>query len=99
MIAVTIEGMSPALSQVVLQIGIEEIWQNNLQTPLRLIAPVNFSLRNYSCEFFNFTGTVGKVELISTFTTAVCQSWNVSDKYTWGNAGDLKQLSMDPDSQ
>ena len=43
-------------------------------------------------------GTVGKVdlELISTFTTAVCESWNVSDKYTWDNAaGDLKQLSMD----
>ena len=38
---------------------------------------------------------VGKVELISTFTTAVCESWNVSDKYTWDNAGDLKQLSMD----
>ena len=32
---------------------------------------------------------VGKVELISTFTTAVCESWNVSDKYTWDNAGDL----------
>ena len=38
---------------------------------------------------------VGKVELISTFTTAVCESWNVSDKYTQDNAGDLKQLSMD----
>ena len=35
------------------------------------------------------TGTVGKVELISTFTTAVCESWNVSDKCTWDNAGDL----------
>ena len=35
------------------------------------------------------------MELISTFTTAVCESWNVSDKYTWDNAGDLKQLSMD----
>ena len=31
----------------------------------------------------------------STFTTAVCKSWNVSDKYTWDNAGDLKLLSMD----
>ena len=38
---------------------------------------------------------VGKVELISTFTTAVCESWNVSDKYTWDNAGDHKQLSID----
>ena len=66
-----------------------------LLTPLRLIARMNFSLKSYSCEFVNLTGTVRKVELISTFTTAVCESWNVSDKYTWDNAGDLKQLSMD----
>ena len=66
-----------------------------LLTPLRLIARMNFSLQNYSCELFNLTGTVGKVELISTFTTAVCKSWNVSDKYTWDNAGHLKQLSTD----
>ena len=64
-------------------------------SPLRLIAHLNFSLKNYSCELFNLIGTVGKVELISTFTTAVCESWNVSDNYTWDNAGDLKQLSMD----
>ena len=63
--------------------------------PLRLIARMNFSLKNYGCELLNLTGTVGKVELISTFTTAVCESWNVSDKYTWDNAGNLKQLSMD----
>ena len=56
---------------------------------------MNFSLKNYSCELLNLTGTVGKVELISTFTTAVCESWNVNYKYTWDNAGDLKQLSMD----
>ena len=31
----------------------------------------------------------------SAFATAVCESWNVSDKYTWDNAWDLKQLSMD----
>ena len=66
-----------------------------LPTPLRLIASKNFSLKNYSCELLNFTGRVGKVEFISTFTTAVCESWNVGDKYTWDNAGDLKQLSMD----
>ena len=66
-----------------------------LLTPLRLIARINFSLENYNCELFNLTGTVGKVELISTLTTAVCESWNVSDKYIWDNAGDLKQLSMD----
>ena len=54
---------------------------------------MKFSLKNYSFEVFNLTGTVGKVELISTFiTTAACESWNV---YTWDNAGDLKQLSMD----
>ena len=56
---------------------------------------MNFSWKNYSCELFNLTGTVGKVELISTFTTADCDTWYVSDKYTWDNAGDLKQLSMD----
>ena len=66
-----------------------------LLTPLRLIAHINFSLKIYSSELFNLTGTTGKVELISTFITAVCESWNVSDKYTWDNAGDLKQLSMD----
>ena len=69
--------------------------EKQLLTPLRLIARMNFSLKNYSCELFNLTGTVGKVELISTFTTAVCESWNVSDKYTWDNVGDLKKLSMD----
>ena len=56
---------------------------------------MNVSLKNYGCELFNLIRTVGKVELISNFTTAVCESWNVSDKYTWDNAGDLKQLSMD----
>ena len=67
-----------------------------LLTPLRLIARMNFSLKNYSCELLNFTRIIQKVELISTFTTAVCKNWNVSDKYTWDNAGDLKQqLSMD----
>ena len=66
-----------------------------LLTPLRLIARMNFSLKNYNCELFNLTGTVGKVELISNFTTGVRESWNVSDKYTWDNAGDLTQLFMD----
>ena len=66
-----------------------------LLTPLRLITRMNVSLKNYSCELFNLIGTVGKVELISTFTTAVCKSWNVGDKYTWDNASDLKQLSID----
>ena len=66
-----------------------------LLTHFRLITCMNFSLKNYSWELFNLSGTDGKVELISTFTTAVCESWNVSDKYTWDNAGDLKELSMD----
>ena len=40
---------------------------------------------------------VGEVEQSETsnVTTAVSESWNVSNKYTWDNAGDLKQLSMD----
>ena len=66
-----------------------------LPPPFPLIARMNFSLKNYSCELLNLTITVGKVELISTSTTAVCESCNVSDKYAWDNAGDLKQLSMD----
>ena len=64
-------------------------------TPLQLIGHMNFSLKNYSCELVNLTETVGKVELIPSSTTAICESWNVNDKYTWDNAGDLKQLSMD----
>ena len=55
-----------------------------LLTPLRLIARMNFSLKNYSCL------TVQKVEFISNVTTAVCEGWKVSDNYTWDNAGDLK---------
>ena len=66
-----------------------------LLTPLRLIAHMNFSLKNYTCELLNLTGTVRKVELIPTSTTVVCESWNVNDKYTWDNDGDLQQLSMD----
>ena len=65
-----------------------------LTAPLRLITRMNVSLKKYGCELFNLIGTVGKVELISTFATVVCESWNVSDKYTWDNTGDLKQLSM-----
>ena len=66
-----------------------------LLTLLQLIARMNSSLKNYSFELFNLIGTVLKVELISTFTTGVCESWNVSDKYTWDNAVHLKQLSLD----
>ena len=64
--------------------------EKQLLTPLRLTARMNFSLKNYSCKLLNLTGMVGKVALISTFTIAVCESWNVSDKYTSDNAGDLK---------
>ena len=67
MIAVTIEGMSPAFSQVVLQNLNQRDMAKQLPTPLRLtIARVNFALKNYSCELFNLTGTIEKVELIST---------------------------------
>ena len=66
-----------------------------LLTPSRFNARMNFSLKNYRRELFNLTGTVEKVELISTFTTAICESWNASFKHTWDNAGDLKQLTMD----
>ena len=66
-----------------------------LLTPLRLIVRMNFSSKNYGCELLCLTGTIEKVELISTFTTAVCESWNVSDKCTSDNAEDLKQLSVD----
>ena len=44
---------------------------------------------------FDLIGKIGKVELISTITTVVFECWNVSDKYTCNNAGNLKQLSMD----
>ena len=57
---------------------------------------MNFSLKNYSYELVNLTGMVGKVELIPTSITAVCESWNVSDKYTWDNVGDLKVGSHHP---
>ena len=71
-----------------------------LLTSLRLFARMNFLLKNYSRgELVNLTGTVGKVELNPTSTTAVWESWNVSDKYTWDNAGDLKQLSMNQDNR
>ena len=91
MIAVSIEGMSPALSQLSRIANLNQRdMAKQLLTPLRLIARMSFSLKNYSCDMFNLTGTVGKVELISTFTTTVCESWHVSDKYTWHNAGDLK---------
>ena len=63
-----------------------------LLIPLRLIAHMNFSLKNYSCELVNLTRTVEKVELIRTSTTAVCESWNVNDKYTWDNQGWISDM-------
>ena len=58
---------------------------------------MKFSMKKYSCELLNLTGMVGKVEQSETsnVTTAVSESWNVSNKYNWDNAEDLKQLSMD----
>ena len=66
-----------------------------LLTPLRLIARINFSLKNYSCELLNLTGTVQKVEFISTVTTAVCESWNVVTSTLRIMLEIRKQLSMD----
>ena len=60
-----------------------------------LTARMNFSLKSYGCELFYLIETVGKVELLSTFATAVYECWNVSDKYIWNNTADLKKLSMD----
>ena len=91
MIAVTTEGV---ISSCIANLSQRDT-AKQLLTPLRLIVRMNFSLKNYSCQLLNLTVTVGKVELISTFTTAVCESWNVSDKYTLDNAGGLKQLSID----
>ena len=94
MIAVTIESMSPALSQLYCKSE-----SMRYGTAIANSFPTHymheFFIEKYSWELFNLSGTDGKVELISTFTTAVCESWNVSDKYTWDNAGDLKQLCMD----
>ena len=53
---------------------------------------MNYSMKNFCNVLFNLIGTVGKVELISAFPTAVSECWNVSDNYTWDNAGDVKQL-------
>ena len=35
-----------------------------LLSPLRFIARMNFPLKNYSCELFNLTTTVGKVKSV-----------------------------------
>ena len=58
-----------------------------LLTPLRLIARMNFLLKNYSCELLNLTRTVGKVELISTFKAdshvAVYRYNTTSDQWSY----------------
>ena len=50
---------------------------------------MNFPLKNHGCELFYLIGMVGKVELLSTFATAVCECWNVSEKYSWVMVGIL----------
>ena len=87
--------MKACLQSCIANLNQSDTTAKQLPTPFPLIARMNFSLKNYNRELLNLTRTVGKVELISTFTTAVCESCNVSDKYTGDNAGDLKQLSMD----
>ena len=54
-------------------------------------------MKNYICKLLNLTGMVGEVEQTSNVRTAAfySESWNVNNKYTWDNAGDVKQLSMD----
>ena len=94
MIAVTIEGVSPALSQFYCK-SESERYGKTIANSFATHCTHEVFIENYSCELVNLTGTVGKVELIPTSTTAVCESWNVSDKHTWDNAGDLEQLSMD----
>ena len=38
---------------------------------------------------------VVKVEFIATFTRAVCEYWNVSEKYAWDDAGNRQLLSTE----
>ena len=49
-----------------------------LLTPFATQAVINFSLKNYSCRLFDLIGMVEKVEVISTFATAVRECWNVT---------------------
>ena len=94
MIAVTIQ--SSLVSSCIANLNQRDM-AKQLLTPVRIIARMNFAMKKYSCELLNLTGMVGKVEQSETsnVTTAVSESWNVSNKYTLDNAGDLKQLSMD----
>ena len=54
------------------------------------------SLKKRVCNLTMCLGTLRLMWRLG-FTTAVCECWNVSNKYTQGNAGDLKQHG--PDSQ
>ena len=94
MIAVTIQAS--LVSSCITNLNQRDM-AKQLLTPLRIIARMNFSMKKYICELLNLTGMVGKVEQneTSNVTAAVSESWNVSNKYTWDNADDLKQLSMD----
>ena len=60
MTTVTIEGMSPALSQSCIANLSQKDMAKQLLTHFRFIARMNFSLKNYSCELFNLTGRSGK---------------------------------------
>ena len=51
---------------------------------------MKLSATNYGCELLNLIGTVTTVELISSFTTAVCEYWNVRDKYKFDNDEDVR---------
>ena len=66
-----------------------------LITPFVTHSTHDLSLKNYGCQLFYLIGTVGTVEFLSTFATDVYECWNVSYQYTWDNAADFKQLSLD----
>ena len=51
----------------------------HFQTPFATHCTHDFFIENYGFELFNLSGTVGKVELNPTCTSAVCECWNVSD--------------------
>ena len=70
MIAVTIEAS--LVSSCVANLNQRDM-AKQLLTHLRIITRMKFSMKNYSCELFNLSGMVGKVEQISNVTTAVIQ--------------------------
>ena len=69
--------------------------QNQRDIAKQLPAPFATHCTHDGCELFYLIAKVGTAELLSSCAIAVYECWNVSEKYTWDNAADLKQLSMD----